>query len=327
MRECPICGSVQLVPVRHGAHRTEGSLALAGTGIDEWVCGDCGHRFRGEPESETEAELIPFPVPRPGPGPEPGPEPALGPAEPTAGLGSVLRRAREQRGLGLEEAAEATGIWPRHLRALEEDEPLEAFPGAAYARLYLRDYATFLGLDPEPLLREQADRFGEEDEEPVLEPLPDPRASIRRAWRTLTVLSATALLTLMIAPQVRLGGTPEPPVRGPAGTGAAAAAAPLAREPHGAPPRPLADHLRVVLEMREPCWIGATVDGERRISRTAAAGERVVLRGDRAVELVLGNAGGVVLRVNGERVPTGAHGEVVRLTFRLHDGVVRTERA
>lgn len=323
MRECPICGSVQLVPVQHGRHRTQGSLALAGTDVDEWVCGDCGHRFEGGPHGAADAELIPFPAPRPELEPEPGA------AEPSVGLGGALRRAREELGLTLEEAAEATGIWPRQLRALEEDEPVEVFPGAAYARLYLRDYAVFLGLDPEPLLREQAARFGEEDEEPVLEPLPDPRASIRRGWRTLTVLSTTVLLALMIAPQIRLGGNPEPSGElGRAGSvGSAAAAAPLAGEPHGAPPRPLADQLRVTLDIREPCWIGATVDGERRISRTAAPGERIVLRGDRVVELVLGNAGGVVLRVNGERVPTGARGEVVRLTFRLQDGAVRTERA
>lgn len=325
MRGCPICGSVQLVPVRHGGHRTDGSLALAGTHIDEWVCGDCGHRFEREPH--LEAALIPFPTARPEP--EPGPEPTPGAAEPGPGLGGTLRRAREALGLGVEEAAEATGIWPRHLRALEEDEPPEAFPGAAYARLYLRDYAVFLGLDPEPLLREQAARLHEEDEEPVLGPLPDPRASVRRAWRTLTVLSATVLLTLLLAPQIRLGGAPEPSGElGPArSAGPVAAAAPRGREPHGGPPSAPVDRVRVVLEIREPCWISATVDGERRISRTAPPGERVVLRGERSVELVLGNGGGVILRVNGQRVPTGAHGEVVRLTFRLRDGVVRTERA
>lgn len=322
MRECPICGSFQLVPVQHGRHRAQGSLALAGTDVDEWVCGDCGHRFEGDPHETADAELIPFPAPRPELEPEPGA------AEPSAGLGGALRRAREERGLGLEEAAEATGIWLQHLRALEEDAPLEAFPGAAYARLYLRDYAAFLGLDPEPLLREHAVRHGEGDEGPLLEPLPDPRANIRRTWRTLTVLSAAVLLALMIAPQVRLGGNPGTSPRPPeTDRSSAAVLASLAREPRRAPPRPILDQLRVVLDIREPCWIGATVDGERRVSRTAAPGERLVLRGDRAVQLVLGNAGGVILRVNGERVPTGAQGEVVRFTFRLSDGVVKIERA
>jgi hypothetical protein len=131
----------------------------------------------------------------------------------------------------------------------------------------------------------------------------------------------------MLAPQIRLGGTADRPDQAAAAGPAAAAAAPLAREPHGAPPRPRVRQIRVALEIREPCWIGATVDGERRISRTAAPGERIVLRADREIELVLGNAGGAILRLGGERIPTGARGEVLRLSFRLRDGVVRIERA
>ncbi len=335
MPECPICGSPQLVPVQHGRHRTAASLALAGTQVDEWVCGDCGRRFDAEQLQATEATLIPFPGRAPEPGLDPGEGPSgvppteATPQEPPASIGATLRRAREQRGISIEEAAEATGIWPRDLRALEEDGPAEAFPGLAYARLYLRDYAAFLGLDPEPLLARHRALHGSSEEEPLLEPLPDPREQIRRAWRILTTISATILLVLMVAPQVRLGGEGStPPSPTPLGASAAQAAdlgAPVAREPRRVPPR--VDHLRIVLELREPCWIGATVDGERTVSRTAAPRERIVLRADRVVELVLGNGGGVILRANGERVPTGDHGEVVRLTFRLHDGVVRTERA
>ncbi len=344
MPECPICGSSQLVPVQHGRHRTAGSLALAGAQVDEWVCGDCGRRFDAEQLQATEATLIPFPGRAPQPGLDPGEGPAgvpptgttpeeplatgATPQEPPASIGATLRRAREQRGVTIEEAAEATGIWPGDLRALEEDAPAEAFPGLAYARLYLRDYAAFLGLDPEPLLARHRALHGQE-EEPVLEPLPDPREQIRRAWRMLATISATILLVLMVAPEIRLGGEgPAPPSPTPLGGSTAQAVdlgAPVAREPRRVPPR--VDHLRIVLELREPCWIGATVDGERTVSRTAAPGERIVLRADRVVELVLGNGGGVILRANGERVPTGDHGEVVRLTFRLHDGVVRTERA
>ncbi len=330
MQECPICGSSQLVPVHHGGPPTDGSLALAGTAIDEWVCGDCGRRFEPDRLRTPEATLIPFPGTEveTEPDPEPSIDAAIDDGPPTS-IGGVLRRAREQRGLSIEDVSEATGIWPRDLRALEEDAAAEAFPGIAYARLYLRDYAGFLGLDPEPLLAEHRALHGDGDEAPVLEPVPDPRARIRATWRALATVSATVLLVLLLAPQIRLGGrdTAAAPSRAPHADTASAAelGAPVVREPRRMPPR--VDHLRIVLELREPCWIGATVDGERTVSRTAAPGERIVLRGEREVQLVLGNGGGVALRVNGQRVPTGEHGEVVRLTFRLHDGVVRTERA
>jgi RodZ C-terminal domain len=44
---------------------------------------------------------------------------------------------------------------------------------------------------------------------------------------------------------------------------------------------------------------------------TLEAGDRVVFRADRILELELGSAGAVDLEVNGERVQTGSLGDVV----------------
>jgi hypothetical protein len=82
----------------------------------------------------------------------------------------------------------------------------------------------------------------------------------------------------------------------------------------------------VVLRTSAPCWVAAIVDGDALPPRTLSAGGRTVLRGEHVVGLVLGNAGGVRLLVNGERIRTGTPGEVIHLTLRLHDGVVRSHR-
>ena len=58
--------------------------------------------------------------------------------------------------------------------------------------------------------------------------------------------------------------------------------------------------------------------------RTLEAGDRLVLRADRILELEMGSAGVVQLEVNGERVRTGNIGEVVRLELRWKDGEVHT---
>ena len=49
-----------------------------------------------------------------------------------------------------------------YLSALESGAPLSAFPAPVYARGFLREYARYLGLDPEPLV----DRFWEGDKVP-----------------------------------------------------------------------------------------------------------------------------------------------------------------
>ena len=69
----------------------------------------------------------------------------------TTTVGQELRRAREVRSLSIEQAAAATRIRPHYLRALESGE-LDALPSMAQARGFLRAYAGYLGLEPEPLL-------------------------------------------------------------------------------------------------------------------------------------------------------------------------------
>ena len=69
----------------------------------------------------------------------------------TLSIGEKLRQAREARKLSLEQVAQQTRIRLRFLAALEQGE-LDSLPSATQARGFLRTYAQFLKLDPEPLL-------------------------------------------------------------------------------------------------------------------------------------------------------------------------------
>ena len=68
-----------------------------------------------------------------------------------AGLGELLRAARERRGLTLEQVSHETKIPRRHLEALEHDN-LAALPGPFYQRAEIRTYARVLNLDPDVAL-------------------------------------------------------------------------------------------------------------------------------------------------------------------------------
>lgn len=70
-----------------------------------------------------------------------------------ASIGRALSEARLERNLSIEQVAEYTRISPRFLVALEREEFYE-LPAPVYVRGFLRSYANFLGLDPEPLLQE-----------------------------------------------------------------------------------------------------------------------------------------------------------------------------
>jgi cytoskeleton protein RodZ len=69
----------------------------------------------------------------------------------SAETGRRLKRARESRGLTLEDVARMTGIEPQYLQAIESGQ-LEALPGP-YVRSYLRSYALCVGEDPQALIR------------------------------------------------------------------------------------------------------------------------------------------------------------------------------
>jgi len=66
-------------------------------------------------------------------------------------LGQILRQARENKGLSLEEAFEQTRINAAYLEALENGD-YSVLPSPTHAKGFLRNYARFLGLDPKPLL-------------------------------------------------------------------------------------------------------------------------------------------------------------------------------
>jgi RodZ C-terminal domain len=92
-----------------------------------------------------------------------------------------------------------------------------------------------------------------------------------------------------------------------------------------APLPPRIDGIRAVLRLDDRCWVVAVADGDTlEPGTTLEAGERVVFRADRILQLELGSAGAVDLEVNGETVRTGILGEVVTLELRWRDGELVT---
>jgi cytoskeleton protein RodZ len=68
-------------------------------------------------------------------------------------IGDTLYEARTRRAVDLDEVHAATGIRPRYLRAIEQED-WDALPEEFYARSFIRKYAEFLGVDPGPLVEE-----------------------------------------------------------------------------------------------------------------------------------------------------------------------------
>jgi len=86
-------------------------------------------------------------------------------------LGQKLRQRREARSLSLDQAAQATYIRLRYLRALEAGD-FDIFISEVQGRGFLRSYAGFLGLDARSLLEELGTEAAQPGETPAPTPSP-----------------------------------------------------------------------------------------------------------------------------------------------------------
>ncbi len=77
------------------------------------------------------------------------------------GIGDTLRTARRQQGRTLADASAETCVRETYLAALEEEE-FSAVGGHVYVKGFIKSYARYLGVDPDPLL----DQFRAEHERP-----------------------------------------------------------------------------------------------------------------------------------------------------------------
>jgi len=91
----------------------------------------------------------------------------------TRPLGEWLQQRRQELDISLEQAEEATRIRARYLEALETDD-FEALPDAVVGRGFLRNYASYLGLNAP----EAVSRFSEHVAPPEPESLPPEEPSL-----------------------------------------------------------------------------------------------------------------------------------------------------
>jgi cytoskeleton protein RodZ len=107
-------------------------------------------------------------------------------------LGDTLMTAREERGISMDQAVHETNISRNYLEALE-NESFEEFPAEAYLVGFLRNYADFLGLDPDKIVGQYKNYKLSEEPTPIEELVGPPKGSTARKilpWAVLIVILA-----------------------------------------------------------------------------------------------------------------------------------------
>ena len=222
-------------------------------------------------------------------------------------VGEDLARAREARGMSVEDVSSATRIRAGLIRAIEADD-FGPCGGAVYARGHLRAIARVIGIDPEPLVRDYDRTHDVEDlHVPVPTQASEPDFAIRadRQRPNWTAAMAVALLAICALaayglinrspshPSAQLDNGPAPSVQTVSPT---PSSAPASAPPSAVAQVPSTGAIALVRATAGRTWLQVeTLGGRLLFQGLLNQGQTKVFRDAKGLRLLIGNAPAVQL--------------------------------
>jgi cytoskeletal protein RodZ len=228
-------------------------------------------------------------------------------------FGSVLKIAREQRGMTLRDVSRITKISMTVLEALESND-IDRVPAGVFGRSFVRAYATEVGLDPNETVEAFLDAFPEkrpgESRQSAEKAASEHFASDRRVaevGKRLLMVSIPVALLLVVFGVWRGSGSGEdarvePIVEAPAPASPAAAFSPPPRVSSADAPAvaevAAVGPLTIEIHPTAACWVLLIIDGEEVLARVVRQGEREVHEAREGIVLNVGDAGAFDFSIN-----------------------------
>jgi cytoskeletal protein RodZ len=210
----------------------------------------------------------------------------------------------------LRDAEQLTCLRAKYLAALEEERYYD-LPGRAYARAFLRTYATALDLDADRLVAEFDEQLPALAEEPIALP-PRKRRPVRITWRLAPVAAAAAVAVALVWSALTGNQTPKVTAFKPPAPEPAAAAT----ESHVRAAHKTITHA-LVIRATGPCWVLARrndTNGGVLAQRTLQPGETLRLTAPH-VWLRLGAPWNVTVRRGAHTIHLGAAQQPLNLSI------------
>src|SRR5579862_517409 len=255
-------------------------------------------------------------------------------------VGAVLRSERESQHREVAEIADAMCITQRYLRAIEADD-VKSLPGVFFYKSFVRQYAAMLRMD-EAKLQAGIEALTSVYAEPAV-PLPPVADSIlaesnRRYFSNPRIgLSVATLAAVVLACSGFYSWWTKP---AHAASQVASQVTTMARAPKVSIVRPPAEvaadvpalnvttttgedgikHVVLNLSAKEKTWLSITSEGKSIFSGILEASQTKTLTALEAATMMVGNAGGIEVELNGKPIgPIGKSGQVVRVRFNSPD--------
>ena len=238
-------------------------------------------------------------------------------------LGSLIAKARKDAGLSLEDLAAKTNIRISVLSEIEKDN-FEHCGGETYARGHVRNIASILKADQKEFIRLYEEEQGGETrsikdlliENSVMRL---PAEARKVSWKVLVMISVVSLIAVGIAQVVISNVNTNDVVSAvPSASASPTAAESPSAEPSAKNTFSSGTGVEVVINAtRAKSWLFVSDDAGRVLfSGQIPRGAVKVFSSDSQLNLKVGNAGGVDLKVNGKKVEAiGVDGEVVSVSY------------
>ncbi len=245
-------------------------------------------------------------------------------------LGSMISKARKDAGLSIDDLSAATNIRGPLLREMEANN-FSQCGGDTYARGHIRNIATKLNIDPQIFLTAYEDEQMHIDrsmQELLVENsvMREPSQTRKVSWKALATISVASLFVAGLA-QIIISNDSTPDIP-----------AIIQESPTPSPSPEITDEATpteevsptdeatistgqgvevIITATRAKSWLFVSdATGRTLFSGQIAAGVTKTFSSDQQLNLKVGNAGGVDLSVNGEKIDSlGVDGQVVSVSY------------
>jgi Uncharacterized protein conserved in bacteria len=237
-----------------------------------------------------------------------------------------LRKQREERKVRLSDIAAQTRISIKYLQAIESGE-FGVMP-EIYIRAFIRDYAKAIGLDPDETIKRydmfmEAQRMPQAEETGGLERGPQSHGfpSLTKTQKVIAGVIAVAVLALLsylaFAPQKKPqveSGLYERPLQD----------SERSYESTGGFVRGEPDSAHLKLSAVDTVWVNLVVDDGKTYDLLMKPGMSLSFYGKNKFNMTVGNAGGLIISLNGKELPSlGGRGIVVRNLTIMKNGTIK----
>ncbi len=221
------------------------------------------------------------------------------------GIGEILKKEREKRGLSLSDIARETLIREFYLEQIENDD----FPRYdGYIAAYIRKYAEALGIDPEPLVKKYKELFPEEvhpeltNEEKVKAKSP----FVISVVIVIAILSLTAIFTYAHLKRPSIPANNNNNTETPVQENKPSENKPPVSEQtssekknSGGEEQKKQEGIKVTVTVDAKCWLGVTIDGKY-TQVMLYKGQSKTFVGKKYIKILYGNAMHAYVTVNGK---------------------------